>query len=53
MKAGVAAVVVRGDEARLTAVRSCLADIREAGNVTGDITLEAGDAVVDVTLEAG
>ena len=54
LKVGVAAVTVRGDEApRLDAVRASLADLREAGNVTGDITLEIGDDAVDVTLEAG
>jgi valyl-tRNA synthetase len=53
LKAEVSAVVVRGDEKRLAAVRSSLEDIREAGNVTGDITLEVGDDGVAVTLEAG
>ncbi len=51
LKAAVTVVVVRGDEARLDAVRPSVADLREAGNVTGEITLELGDPAVLVTLE--
>jgi valyl-tRNA synthetase len=53
LKAAVEVVVVRGDAARLDAVRAALSDIKEAGNVTGDVSLvEAAAPSIEVRLAA-
>jgi valyl-tRNA synthetase len=56
LKAEVVSVAVRGDAARLDAVRAAMSDISEAGNVSGEVSLvetAADEAVVDVTLASG
>jgi valyl-tRNA synthetase len=51
LKAAVDAVVVQGDGARLDAVRAALSDIKEAGNVTGEVSLvDAADPSTEVRL---
>jgi valyl-tRNA synthetase len=51
LKAAVDVLVVRGDAARLDAVRAALGDIKEAGNVTGEVSLdEAADPSTEVRL---
>jgi valyl-tRNA synthetase len=44
LKAPVGSVVVRGDAALVDAVRATLSDIKEAGNVTGDVSLVTAEA---------